>query len=78
VGRQAEALGWTAEDLFGLDDPPEHPGPSYRRLSRYDAMGLIWLLHGRAVLALTTDRAVIGRVGGPAFYRRPRARQVTP
>jgi hypothetical protein len=77
-GEQAEALGWTAEDLFGLHDPPEQPGPSYRRLSRYDVIGLIWLLHGRPVVALTADRAVIGRVDGPTFYRRPQGQQVTP
>jgi hypothetical protein len=76
-GEQAEALGWTAEDLFGLHDPPEQPGPSYRRLSRYDVIGLIWLLHGRPVVALTADCAVIDRVDGPTFYRHPQARQVT-
>jgi hypothetical protein len=64
--------------LFGLHDPPEQPGPTYRRLSRYDATGLIWLLHGRPVVALTANRAVIGRVDGPTFYRRPQAKQVTP
>jgi hypothetical protein len=76
-GEQAEALGWIAEDLFGLQDPPEQPGPNYRRLSRYDVIGLIWLLHGRPVVALTADRAVIDRVDGPTFYRHPQARQVT-
>jgi hypothetical protein len=30
-GDQAEALGWTARDLFGLDRPPEKPHPSYSR-----------------------------------------------
>jgi hypothetical protein len=70
-GEQAEALGWTAQDLFGLHDPPERPGPTYRRLSRYDVTGLIWLLHGRPVIVLTADRAVIGRTGGPTFYRHP-------
>jgi hypothetical protein len=69
-GEQAEALGWTADDLFGLHDPPEQPGPAYRRLGRYDATGLIWLLHGRAVVSLTTTAAVIDREGGPTFYRR--------
>jgi hypothetical protein len=32
-GGQAEALGWTADDLFGLHDPPEQPDPRYRRLA---------------------------------------------
>ena len=35
-GEQAQALGWTAEELFGLHEPPAMPHPSYRRLSRYD------------------------------------------
>jgi hypothetical protein len=30
-GERAEALGWTAQDLFGLHDPPEQRGPNYRR-----------------------------------------------
>jgi hypothetical protein len=69
MGR-AEALGWTAQDLFGLHDPPEQHGPNYRRLSRHDVTGLIWLLHGRPVVALTADRAVIGTAGGEiTFYR---------
>ena len=38
-GEHAEALGWRADDIFGLHDPPEQPGPTYRRLSRYDGMG---------------------------------------
>jgi hypothetical protein len=35
-GEQAEALGWTARDLFGLQQPPKDRHPSYSRLSRYD------------------------------------------
>jgi hypothetical protein len=57
--QQAQVLGWTARDLFGLHTPPSEPAPSYRRLSRYDATGLIWLLEGREVIALTTDTAAI-------------------
>jgi hypothetical protein len=76
-GEQAEKLGWTADELFGLHDPPERPGPTYRRLSRYDVTGLIWLLHGRAVIALTADRALIGRAGGPTFYRHPQTKRGT-
>jgi hypothetical protein len=75
IGRwseQAEALGWTVNDLFRLHDPPERPYMTYRRLSRYDATGLIWLLHGRQVTALTADIAVIGTASGGTvtFYRR--------
>ena len=40
-GEQAEAIGWTSADLFGLHKPPEHPHPSYRRLPlRRDRGGL--------------------------------------
>jgi hypothetical protein len=56
---QAEALGWTARDLFGLHTPPDEPAPMYRRLSRYDETGLIWLLEGREVIAMTEETAAI-------------------
>jgi hypothetical protein len=71
-GTQAEALGWTSADLFGLNKPPEKPHPSYRRLSRYDPTGLIWLLEGRAVVALTADTATIKNeiTGTTTTYRR--------
>ena len=69
-GERAEALGWTAQDLFGLHDPSEQRGSNYRRLSRYDVTGLIWLLHGRPVVALTADRAVIGTTGGEITFHR--------
>ena len=70
-GEQAEALGWTARDLFGLHRPPEKPHPSYRRLSRYDETGLIWLLRGRPVVALTADTAAIqSAAGNVTVYRR--------
>jgi len=58
-GEQAQALGWTSADLFGLHKPPDKPHPSYRRLSRYDATGLVWLLVGRPVVVLTADTAAI-------------------
>jgi hypothetical protein len=58
-GAQAHALGWTARDLFGLAPVPEGPAWNYRRLSRYDLTGLIWLLHGDPVVALTADTAAI-------------------
>jgi hypothetical protein len=70
-GDQAEALGWTARDLFGLDRPPEKPHPSYSRLSRYDETGLIWLLQGREVVALTDATAAIqSSTGAITTYRR--------
>jgi len=73
-GEQAAALGWTARDLFGLHEPPERPHPSYRRLSRYDQTGLIWLLAGRSVVALTEATAAIqsstGAISAITTYRR--------
>jgi hypothetical protein len=70
-GEQAEALGWTSADLFGLHQPPEQPHPSYNRLSRYDWAGLIWLLEGRPVVALTeTTAAIENPTGTITTYRR--------
>jgi len=58
-GEQAEALGWTAKDLFGLLTVPGHAKPSFNRLSRYDETGLVWLLDGRRVVALTEGTAAV-------------------
>jgi hypothetical protein len=71
-GEQAEALGWTSADLFGLHTPPERPHPSYNRLSRYDATGLCWLLQGRPVVALTESTAAIENpaTGSITVYRK--------
>ena len=70
-GEQAEALGWTARDWFGLASAPDQPTPGDRRLSRYDEMGLIWLLRGRPVLALTEGTAAIDSpIGTVIIYRR--------
>jgi len=69
-GKQAEGLGWAPADLFGLHTPPEKPAPNYRRLSRYDQTGLIWLLRGRRVVELTKDKAVIETPTGTVSYRR--------
>jgi hypothetical protein len=63
-GRQAAALGWQPDDLFGLD--------SRAPLVRHDAMGLVWSLQGNPVIALTPDAAAI-RIRVTAilkFYRR--------
>jgi hypothetical protein len=49
-GQQAATIGWTARDLFGLPHIPEKPSRNYRRLSRYDETGLIWLLRGRPAI----------------------------
>lgn len=70
-GSQTETLGWTAKDLFGLAPVPTSPRPSYRRLSRYDETGLIWLLQGRQVLALTESTAAVeSPTGTVTVYRR--------
>jgi hypothetical protein len=72
-GQQAEALGWTADELFGLHSPSAKPHPTYCRLSRYDATGLLWLLQGRPVVALTDTTATIGTPsGGTLTYRKHR------
>jgi len=71
-GEHAEALGWSSADLFRLHTPPEKPHPSYQRLSRYDCTGLIWLLEGRRVVALTADTASIRnpKTGNVTVYRK--------
>jgi hypothetical protein len=63
-GRQADALGWSATEVLGLD--PIAP------LARYDNMGLVWLLHGCPVVALTQHTATIRMATGNhlTFYRR--------
>jgi hypothetical protein len=60
---RALGLGWTVDDLFGLN--PLAP------LLRYDAMGLLWLLRGRSVVALTSESAAIENPNGAiCVYRR--------
>ena len=70
-GEQAEALGWTGKDLFGLAPIPDNPHPSYRRLSRYDQMGLAWLLQGKPVIAMTeTTASIRNHTGNVTTYYR--------
>ena len=70
-GEQAADLGWTSRDLLGLHRPPDRPGPTYRRLSRYDETGLIWLLRGRPVVELTAETAAVqSPAGSVTVYRR--------
>jgi hypothetical protein len=70
-GEKAVALGWTANDLFGLAPIPTALKPSFERLSRYDLTGLVWLLSGRRVIAMTDSTAAIGTAsGGNLTYRR--------
>jgi hypothetical protein len=69
-GDQAKALGWTSRDLFGLHEVPATPHPTYQRLSRYDCTGLVWLLQGCPVVALTEETAAIKmRTGSVTTYR---------
>jgi hypothetical protein len=67
---QANAFGWTARELFGLHTAPERPLASYRRLARYDETGLIWLLRGRPVVALTEAVAAIQGTTAVLTYRK--------
>jgi hypothetical protein len=70
-GRQAEALGWTAADIFRLHEPPPNPHPSYNRLSRLDHTGLAWVIDGRRVTALSSTVAAIETTsGGILKYRK--------
>jgi hypothetical protein len=72
-GAQAQTSGWTERELFGLYPVPEQPTANYSRLSRLDEMGLIWLLHGRPVIALTeTVAAILAPSGANLTYRRHR------
>ncbi len=62
---QAHRLGWEAEDLFGV-----HPT---KPTVRFDCMGLVPLLRGRAVLAITEDSAAIRTASGGSLTFRKRA-----
>jgi hypothetical protein len=53
---QARALGWTEADLFGCNE--------LRPFARIDCMGLISLLNGDRIVALTAEGAVIEAKGG--------------
>ena len=74
-GERAEALGWTSDDLFGLHSPPEKPAPNYRRLSRYDQLGLVWCLQSRPVVELTTTAATLRCPNGARLTYRRRTEQ---
>jgi len=52
---------WAADELAPV---PAEPHPSYNRLSRYDATGLVWLLQGREVIVLTATSAAIMNTSG--------------
>jgi hypothetical protein len=70
-GTQVAVLGWRERDLFGLHEPPAKPHPTYCRLSRLDHTGLVWLLRGQRVVAITETSAVIeAGKGGRLVYRK--------
>jgi hypothetical protein len=62
-GAEAARLGWSAEDIFGV-----HPlAPE----ARYDVMGIVPLIRGSEVVAITERRATIRTPGGGhmTYYR---------
>ena len=54
--RCADRLGWEPLDLFGCDGA--------KPLARVNRAGLLWLLNGRKLLAITADAAAIGTATG--------------
>jgi hypothetical protein len=61
---RAAALGWEPLDLFGCDRE--------RPLARHEDTGLLWLLHGRRLLALMANSARIKTAtGSVTYYRMP-------
>jgi hypothetical protein len=64
-GSRAEALSWGPFDLFGCDRD--------RPFARIDRAGLLWLINGSKVVALTTETATIETSAGhrQTFQRRP-------
>jgi hypothetical protein len=60
---KAAGLGWGPLDLFGCD--------RHKPFARVDRLGLLWLLNGRTIVALTADSATIETAsGGRLTYRR--------
>src|SRR5262245_47808908 len=71
-GERAQGMNWSSADLFGLVEVPERPSSRFDRLSRYDRMGLCWLLQGRCVTVLSEATAMIGNVatGTTTLFRK--------
>jgi hypothetical protein len=61
----AEACGWGPLELFGCDRE--------RPLARYDHMGLLWIIQGGKLVALTAQTATIDTLTGSlqTYSRRP-------
>ena len=72
MGQDSRRARLTPADVFGLHKPPAEPHPSYSRLSRYDCTGVVWLLQGKTVIALTADTATIRNptTGNVTVYRK--------
>ena len=68
-GVQAEALGWTSDDLFELAPIPDDIPSDYRRLSHYELTGLIWLLRGWPVVALERTQCHYSSGWAGSFFR---------
>jgi hypothetical protein len=64
----ATSLGWGPLDLFGCDRT--------KPFARIDKCGLLWLLNGRKLVALTENTATIETPTGArqTYYRRPERR----
>jgi hypothetical protein len=62
-GAEAARLGWSAEDVFGV-----HPLATE---TRYDVMGIVPLIRGNEVVAISEQRATIRTPGGGrmTYYR---------
>jgi hypothetical protein len=62
---RAEALGWGPLELFGCD--------RVKPFARLDRAGLLWLLNGGKLIALTAATATIETIGGArqTYRRRP-------
>jgi hypothetical protein len=69
---KAAALGWGAHDLFGCNRE--------RPFARIDQQGLLWLLNGRRLVAVTADTAVLQSSSGSrlVYRRRPTPNRVLP
>lgn len=59
---KAVALGWNVLDVFGV-----HPG---KPDARFDRMGLVWLLRGKRILAISEDAAKLETSKGYQTFRR--------
>jgi hypothetical protein len=72
-GGEAQTFGWTAAEVFGLHPVQKQPAANCDRLARLDDIGVVWLLRGRPVVALTATEASYQCPSGAILtYRRER------